>query len=304
MPKRKIIKKDFLDKFYTNPIIAKICIEKLKGFITADSSDEFILIEPSAGNGSFSNQINCIALDIEPEASDFQGKSNEHIIHQDFLSYIIPKGNVCIFGNPPFGERNSLSKAFITHSLNSAKIIAFILPEVFDKVTYQKIFPTEWCLVDKLDLPDKSFLLNQQSYHVPCVFQIWVKKDLLISRNWKGNDLRKTIITRSETDDFSIVSKHENPKIDIINRSDLFVFGASPKKYIEPNLVMSNNRGYYIKATGINIDEIKKNLSAIDWRKYGKSSVNGGVFWLTKTEFILAYENGKQDIFKENYNEL
>lgn len=68
-------KKDRNDKFYTKPEIAKWLINELKikkSFTT--------IIEPSAGNGSFSQFLpNCIALDIAPEA--------ENIIQQDFLTY-------------------------------------------------------------------------------------------------------------------------------------------------------------------------------------------------------------------------
>jgi len=270
MPKRKIIKKDIHDKFYTKPEIAEICIERLKPFLTEDT----ILIEPSAGNGSFSKQIKCIALDIEPEDSS--------IIKEDYLQYALPWGRVCVFGNPPFGERNKLSKLFIRHSL-SANIIAFILPAVFEKETYQKVFPSNWHLADKWELPNYSFILHKTNYHVPCVFQIWVK-------NWRGFDLRVKNLGKIETHDFAIVTKHDD--------SDLFVFGAAPTKYIEPDAVTPNNRGYYIKATGASICEIKKYLSTIDWKKYGKSSVNGGAFWLTKTEFLIAYESGKDELHK------
>lgn len=66
--------KDLNDKFYTNPDIAKKCLDLL------DLSSFDIVIEPSAGNGSFSNQIeNCRAYDLVPENAD--------IIRQDILSY-------------------------------------------------------------------------------------------------------------------------------------------------------------------------------------------------------------------------
>ena len=66
--------KDILDKFYTNADIAKQCINFIDNFSTYDC-----IIEPSAGNGSFSSQINnCKAYDLAPEA--------ENIIQADWLS--------------------------------------------------------------------------------------------------------------------------------------------------------------------------------------------------------------------------
>jgi predicted RNA methylase len=64
-----------LDKYYTPVELAKYCIDKTYEIIGKENITE--IIEPSAGNGSFSLQIpNCIAYDIEPE--------HESIIKQDF----------------------------------------------------------------------------------------------------------------------------------------------------------------------------------------------------------------------------
>jgi type I restriction-modification system DNA methylase subunit len=50
--------KEVNDKFYTKIEISKMCIDML------DLSEFDLVIEPSAGNGSFSKQIdNCIAYD-------------------------------------------------------------------------------------------------------------------------------------------------------------------------------------------------------------------------------------------------
>ena len=51
-----------IDKFYTQVEVAKECIDLVSDLDTYD-----LIIEPSAGNGSFSSQLNCIAYDIEPE---------------------------------------------------------------------------------------------------------------------------------------------------------------------------------------------------------------------------------------------
>ena len=52
-----------LDKYYTPIDIAKYCIDKTYEIIGRENIIE--VIEPSAGDGSFSLQIpNCIAIDI------------------------------------------------------------------------------------------------------------------------------------------------------------------------------------------------------------------------------------------------
>lgn len=107
------------DKYYTPIELAKHCINKSYENIGENNISE--IIEPSAGNGSFSNQLNCIAYDIEPENSD--------IIKQDFLVLNLnhKKGRL-IIGNPPFGNRMNLAQKFYKKSIQISDYIAFILP--------------------------------------------------------------------------------------------------------------------------------------------------------------------------------
>lgn len=109
-----------LDKYYTDVNLARYCIEKTKEIIGEDNITEYL--EPSAGNGSFSLQIpNCLAYDIAPE--------HESIIKQNYLELYTPykKGRL-IIGNPPFGERNNLSRYFYNKSVELGDYISFILP--------------------------------------------------------------------------------------------------------------------------------------------------------------------------------
>ena len=80
------------------------------------------IIEPSAGNGSFSSQLVCTAYDIAPEANG--------IIKQDFLALnLLYKEGRLIIGNPPFGmHSNSLSIRFFQKACSLATYIAFIQP--------------------------------------------------------------------------------------------------------------------------------------------------------------------------------
>lgn len=112
--------KTHLDKYYTPINIAKYCIDKTYEIIGKENITE--IIEPSAGNGSFSLQIpSCIAYDIEPE--------HESIIKQDFFKLNLPyKEGRLVIGNPPYGKASNLSLQFFKHSIQMAEYIAFILP--------------------------------------------------------------------------------------------------------------------------------------------------------------------------------
>ena len=105
------------DKYYTPPELAKELIDKTFK-IVGNVTD---IIEPSAGDGSFSKQLDCVAYDIEPE--------DDSIIKQDFLELKIPyKEGRLIIGNPPFGCRNAGSVKFFKKACELGDYIAFIQP--------------------------------------------------------------------------------------------------------------------------------------------------------------------------------
>ncbi len=110
-----------LDKYYTDPKLAKYCIDKTYEMIGEENISE--IIEPSAGNGSFSLQIPsiCWAYDIKPE--------HESIIKADFLELDINYlwGRLVI-GNPPYGNRLNLARKFYKKSIEIGDYISFILP--------------------------------------------------------------------------------------------------------------------------------------------------------------------------------
>ena len=102
------LKRNIIDKFYTNKNIVNYCIIKCKEKIKFNEND--LIIEPSAGNGSFIEPIkklskNFLFFDIEPK--------NKEITKQDYLLYdykqnINKYNNIHIIGNPPFGRQSSL----------------------------------------------------------------------------------------------------------------------------------------------------------------------------------------------------
>lgn len=107
-----------LDKYYTPIEEAKRLIDKTFEVIGKENISE--VIEPSAGGGAFSLQIeDCIAYDIEPEG--------ENIIKADFLELDIEyKKDRLIIGNPPFGKQTY--KHFLNKALKIADYVAFIMP--------------------------------------------------------------------------------------------------------------------------------------------------------------------------------
>jgi hypothetical protein len=102
----------------------------------------------------------------------------EGIVKGDFLAWEpLTNSKKVFFGNPPFGKQGSLAKSFIQHAAKYATIIAFILPKSFVKPSMSRAFPSKFhCIMEK-ELPKDSFEVNSVGYDVPCIFQIWQKKD-------------------------------------------------------------------------------------------------------------------------------
>lgn len=202
------LKRGELDKFYTCPKIAKKYIEQFHICIRPQLKD--IIIEPSAGCGSFSDILfnryrNVRAYDISPEGKRIRKK--------DFFLLDLPeawkKREIHIIGNPPFGRQSSLAKKFIRKSSEFANTIAFILPKSFKKPSMQSCFPTKFHLVFSEDVPKKAFLINSgngenKEYDVPCVFQIWQKKTIDRITQQRPIPLYFKFVKKSESPDFAI----------------------------------------------------------------------------------------------------
>jgi hypothetical protein len=173
------LKRSTIDKFYTTPFVVKKCIELVNKYIDIHEND--ICIEPSAGNGSFINDIKKLFgqymfYDLKPEHNE--------VVKQDYLKLdyktLIKKSNskIHIIGNPPFGRQSSLAIKFIKKSCEYCDSISFILPKSFKKNSLKKHYPLNFHLLYEYELPKNSFIIDTQLYDVPCVFQIWVKRDI------------------------------------------------------------------------------------------------------------------------------
>jgi hypothetical protein len=172
-------KRQLADKFYTNPVVAKKCLQKLIELVPNPGG--FVWTEPSAGSGAFLNALaellptsRAIGLDLDPGRSD--------ISKGDFFEWDMPAEvgpHKIFFGNPPFGRQSSLARRFIQRAAElGADWIAFILPRSFEKPSLQKFVPSVYHLRASVRLEPNAFLVNGRAHDVPCVFQIWEKKDV------------------------------------------------------------------------------------------------------------------------------
>lgn len=184
------------DKYYTPIELAKDCIDKVYETIGIENITE--IIEPSAGNGNFSNQLdNCKAYDIEPE--------HQSITKQDFLDLDMPykKGRLFI-GNPPFGERMNLAQKFFKKCVAQGDYIAFILP-ISQLWNDSSLY--EFDLIYSQDLGKQNY--TDRNLH--CCFNIYRRPKNGALNTKKKNKLNDITIIRQDSkkykevgDDFDI----------------------------------------------------------------------------------------------------
>lgn len=235
--------RNIIDKYYTDPLVSIKCIEIIKSLNIITPSD--LIIEPSAGNGSFIPAIktlstNYIFYDLEPE--------HEEIIKMDFLKTPFPTTNapsIHIIGNPPFGRQSSLAIKFIKQCCQFANTISFILPKSFKKPSMQKHFPLTYHLLHQSDLSENSFLVNGKPFNVPCIFQVWQLQPVL----------REGYVKSSATF-FEFVKKNDNPDVSFRR---VGVNAGKVDKEVQDKSIQSH---YFIKFK--NGKEIEENIRIME----------------------------------------
>lgn len=274
-----MVMRDDLDRFYTPVNSADICIN------TLDLSKYDLIIEPSAGSGSFSSKISgCLAFDIEPAAKNIVKKDWFTITNNDLPDH----NKMLLIGNPPFGKRSTLAKKFIRHGIElGATTIAFILPKTFHKRLNQTMFDSNWRLVKIVELNREEtefVLVNNEEVYVPCDFFVWTTDPSFLP----GVDLRDVPAVKATT--FVFVNRGDNT-------ADFSINGNNGKiKEIKD--ITNPKAEHYIKVVDrTQVNKIKKQLESLNYNF--KSSVNGGVAWVNREDIFNAYY---QQITKQNIN--
>jgi predicted RNA methylase len=239
-----------IDKYYTSENIVEKCMKLVKTQIKINKND--LCIEPSAGNGSFIKSIKLLFnnykfYDLEPD--------NVEIIKQDYLLFDYDKfiktkyNKIHVIGNPPFGRQSSLAIKFIKKSVEYCDSISFILPKSFKKDSLKKHIDLNFHLKYEYDLPDNSFIVDNKSYNVPCVFQIWIKKK-------KCRQVAKKLVPNK----YKFVKKEDNP--DISFRRVGVNAGNINKKNINDKSIQSH---YFIKFSNTLTDETFNKILNINY---------------------------------------
>ena len=157
-----------LDQYYTSEEDMNYCVNKTLDVLQEKGYSISEFLEPSAGQGVFSNYLattglNVIAIDIDPK--------QDNIIKADFLTYDIEyKKDRLIIGNPPFGSRLNLAQKFFKKSVQIGDYISFILPISQLNNTNSTMY--EFDLIYSEDLGELIFSGNRK---VHCCLNVYVR---------------------------------------------------------------------------------------------------------------------------------
>lgn len=250
-----------LDQFYTKPKIARYCFDKAIEIIEEKGIAFTTYLEPSAGTGSFYTILpsNKLGIDLDP-------KINE-VIKADFLIYSDLTQDYFTIGNPPFGKNSSLAIKFFNKCATVSIGIGFIVPKTFKKNSVKLKLDPYFHLVFEEDLPFNSFEFKGEDKDVPCVFQVWIKKDE-----------KRDNIDKLFTDDFVFVKNREVADF-AFQRVGV---NAGKVKSIDDKISASSH--YFIKSEKENVKRI---LEEINWNEVKHNTAGNPS--ISKQELIYLY---------------
>lgn len=263
-----------LDQFFTPIHKAKEYLNLLNKKYDLKSFDN--VIEPSAGSGSFYNNMpkNRLGLDLDPKC--------DGVIKTDFFDYDLPKGKNIVIGNPPYGKRGSLAMKFINRCANNAEVIAFVLPRGFMRSALingvdNRFHLVHQELIDTFNFPDGT------ERFVKSVFQIWEKKD----------KLREKIVEPTSHEDFEMIHRHvswtSKQELEDIRKKYPIAIGQNTLRVVESkNITKGSN--WFIKPKKVSIKKIKEIFKDA---KFTTAYYTLGAPSLSKGDIINEYKKRK-----------
>ena len=268
MKQTKGLKRNTIDKFYTNESAVNLCCSLINDKLSIKPED--LIIEPSAGNGSFIEAIKTMSpnykfYDLKPESPEIIEQDYLNLNYQPIQSHF---KKIHIIGNPPFGRQSSLAIKFIKKSCEFGNSVSFILPKSFKKESLKRAFPSSFHLIFEIDLPENSFLVEGKQHNVDTIFQIWEKKD---------SD--REIIEKIKPVGFIFVKQDEAPDISFRR------VGVYAGK-IDKNIEKSIQSHYFIKF--INNKTIDENLTNLKHIQFNHNNTVGPKS-ISKQELIKEF---------------
>jgi hypothetical protein len=208
--------------------------------------------------------------DIDPSHSEVKKQNYfDFDVSSNILSVADNHPAIHVIGNTPFGRQSSHAVKFIKKSAEYCDSISFILPKSFKKDSMRKRFPPRFHLVHEHDIPEDAFVVNDASYNVPCIFQVWIKRDT-----------EREMPVELEPRGYAFVKKSEDHDI-CIRR-----VGVYAGKIDRATQDKSEQSHYFVKLDKELTDSLYEKLDAIEFS--GKTNTVGPRS-ISKPEVIAEY---------------
>lgn len=285
MNKNKRGDSSVLDEFYTRVDVAREMVAHTKRYYRKMMRDWSLIVEPSAGDGSFLHRLplaNRRGFDLAPRAPRITQADFLTIDRQDVVGDV-PPADVLFIGNPPFGKNGSVARAFIERALEMADHVAFILPQSFQKASTQNLLRApDVHLVCEHDVPADAFVFRGETKRIPTVFQIWRRMPALPPR---GN-----LVLPTEHPEFAFVRPSEQ---DIDERPIFSVqrVGGRAGKIITDRAELKRKRTsgnfYFLDPAD---DAVLLKMQRLDLERHPAKARSAGMPSLAKGEIIAAYD--------------
>lgn len=247
-----------LDQYYTQLCVAKALYRVFK--IYFDPS-RFLMVEPSAGTGSFFRLLpkGSIGIDQDPK---YPG-----IRTADFLTASLPTDRpIAFIGNPPFGKNASMAVWFFNHAASQGRVIAFIVPKSFKKASIENRLDPAFHLIHEEEVSKNAFLFQGKPFNVPAVFQIWERRD-------QPRALRPTATTHP---DFEFTTP---------DRADFAIQRVGTKAgRVHHDFSMSPSSTYFIRAIR---GDVEGRMRQIDFASVARNTAGNPS--LAKAEIVALY---------------
>jgi hypothetical protein len=261
------------DQFFTPNTTAKYCYSKFLEILEThkDMDNDYIYIEPSAGNGSFLKVLpekRRIGIDIEPKFPEIKKGNYLYWEPEKNRKYIV-------IGNPPFGLRGQLALKFINHSYKFADYVCFILPQLFESdgkgVPRKRVIGYNLIHSEKLNTDFEE--PSGKSIKVKCIFQVWSKYHS--NPKYTIKQIDTSIMKIYSLSDGGTPSTTRNKKM--FDKCDVYLpstcFGKDTMKYYNSFQDLPKKRGYGIVFKN-NKKNNKKKFKEIDWSDVAFLSTN------------------------------
>ncbi|MGR3915126.1 MAG: hypothetical protein OD918_11570 [Gammaproteobacteria bacterium] len=263
------------NQWFTKREVAMHCIQTAQDVMRAAGKNwsDYRIVEPSAGDGKFYFLLppkQRIGIDLLPQING--------VVRHDFLTWS-PKtpGKYAVIGNPPFGVRGDLARAFIARSGMFADICAFILPIGF--MDEQRAYFPGYALIHSEELRGDSFvnILGHESKlagqgALNTCFNVWSA----------SSAPRPPVYEYVCAENVRVAAcNFPQPAAPFIAAHDVFIkarYYGQPKVSVCFDDVKSR-RSHYVVGIGIGASRDKKNITAkimqLDWRRYHTKAMNG-----------------------------